>query len=168
MLSNISWGSYSWFPSRYNVVMVLFMTFLGSPFPLHEAADTLSPCQPETRQTMNTLVETWTQRLANIGNMLGNLQNAESGHLTVPKALLAVFAVYTTSRILAFFRNLKVNLVPTPANCNGSAQLDQVVSHLPGHRPLLHPLWLPGALIPTTWWNFGSKYNWNLRGSRMW
>jgi len=73
---------------------------------------------------MNILAETWTEGLANIGNMFGNLQNAGLGHLTVSKALLALFAVYTTSRILAFFRNLKASLVPTPANCNRSAQLD--------------------------------------------
>jgi len=66
---------------------------------------------------MNTVVEAWTEELVDLKNMLGNLQIAELGHLTVSKALLALLAVYTTSRILAFFRNLKVNPVSISANC---------------------------------------------------
>ena len=62
---------------------------------------------------MNTLVEAWTEKLPDLRNMFSNsdLRNAKLGNFTVSKALLAIFAVYITSRTLAFFRNLKVNKI---------------------------------------------------------
>ena len=122
---------------------------------------------------MSTLVGTWTESFPDLGNMFSNLQmNARLSNLTFSKILLALFTLYTTSRILAFFRNLKVKnkvqYLPQIRWQETNSLLNQIVSHLPGHRPLFHPLWPPGVFIPMTWWNPGLKHNWKLRESRMW
>ncbi len=86
--------------------------------------------------------------------------------LTTSRVLLASLAVFATSRILSFFRGLKVSR-SRPVNdvLRSLSAFLQTVSYLPGFRPLFHPLWLPGALIPTTWWNMGIRYNWIYRAT---
>jgi hypothetical protein len=61
---------------------------------------------------MNNLISTegWAK---NFNNLLGFLQTGsyveKIGNLTTPAVLLALLAVYTTSRVVSFFGNLKVS-----------------------------------------------------------
>lgn len=36
----------------------------------------------------------------------------------------------------------------------------QAVNYLPGYRIPFWPLCLPGAVLPTTWWNVGMAFPW--------
>ncbi|KAF9448129.1 cytochrome P450 [Macrolepiota fuliginosa MF-IS2] len=83
----------------------------------------------------------WLERSPRLAGLLDDhLRN-----LTAPKVLLAFLAVFASSRVLAYFRNLKI------------------MNYVPGLRPLFHPLWFPGAFLPSTWWNMGIRYPWNNR-----
>ncbi|KAK7463034.1 hypothetical protein VKT23_007617 [Stygiomarasmius scandens] len=60
---------------------------------------------------------------------------------------LALFAVLVGNRIFHFFTSFKR------------------VASLPGERPPFQPFGLPGALLPTTWWNLGADMHWINRKS---
>ncbi|THU93650.1 cytochrome P450 [Dendrothele bispora CBS 962.96] len=60
----------------------------------------------------------------------------------VGRVSLALFSIFFVSRIFKFFSSLKR------------------VNSLPGQRPPFQPFGLPGALLPTTWWNLGADMHW--------
>ncbi|KAJ3832287.1 cytochrome P450 [Lentinula raphanica] len=62
-------------------------------------------------------------------------------------AIAALLTLFILSRILTTVHKLRA------------------VNHLPGLRPPFSPLRLPGALIPTSWWNTSLDINWLLRFS---
>ncbi|KAJ3973688.1 cytochrome P450 [Lentinula raphanica] len=62
-------------------------------------------------------------------------------------AIAALLTLFILSRILITVHKLRA------------------VNHLPGLRPPFSPLRLPGALIPTSWWNTSLDINWLLRFS---
>ncbi|KAK7034506.1 hypothetical protein VNI00_012353 [Paramarasmius palmivorus] len=63
------------------------------------------------------------------------------------KALVAAVGIFVVSRVVNYVKGL------------------QAVNNLPGPRPPFQPFNLPGALIPTTWWNTGADVHWARRHS---
>ncbi|KAL0960014.1 hypothetical protein HGRIS_011664 [Hohenbuehelia grisea] len=62
--------------------------------------------------------------------------------LSTSTVVLALFGVFVISRVVKLVNGLKA------------------VSYLPGRRVPFQPLALPGAALPTTWWNPGLKFPW--------
>ncbi|KJA21399.1 hypothetical protein HYPSUDRAFT_42040 [Hypholoma sublateritium FD-334 SS-4] len=69
----------------------------------------------------------------------------DKNRITVQNILIALFLVFVVSKILAYRRGLKV------------------VGCIPGVRAAFHPFTLPGAFIPSTWWNPGFAFAWKRR-----
>ncbi|KAJ8082992.1 hypothetical protein PM082_008852 [Marasmius tenuissimus] len=65
-------------------------------------------------------------------------------HVTVElvKAGVALIGIFILGRIVNFVQGLRT------------------INHLPGQRPPLFPMGLPGALFPTSWWNAGADTHW--------
>ncbi|KAF7426204.1 hypothetical protein PC9H_008571 [Pleurotus ostreatus] len=59
--------------------------------------------------------------------------------------IIAASSIFVISRVVKFINGLKA------------------VNYLPGYRIPFWPLCLPGAVLPTTWWNVGMAFPWRRR-----
>ncbi|KDQ31693.1 hypothetical protein PLEOSDRAFT_1061813 [Pleurotus ostreatus PC15] len=59
--------------------------------------------------------------------------------------LVALLSIFLLSRVAKFIKGLKA------------------VSYLPGYRIPFWPIYVPGVLLPTTWWNMGLEFPWRRR-----
>ncbi|KJA21381.1 hypothetical protein HYPSUDRAFT_77809 [Hypholoma sublateritium FD-334 SS-4] len=78
---------------------------------------------------------------------LAVFEQAVRDRITVQNIIISFTLVSITSVVVSYRRGL------------------MAVSHFPGIRALFHPLSVPGAFIPTTWWNPGIYFAWNWRNA---